>query len=280
MNMKPFYSPCEINKNHAHAEGLTALFLFNENQGNSCRNLIEDENNISLSNTSWVDLGIESNSNGEIGTIDNTNQIVNSDCGTIILKFKSNVSFNDGLNHFLFGQLGVSNNVGDFYLFKNGVDLYFLLYDATTFHYVILKTSKVPNWETGTQITLQWDRNQSIFNSDNMVFNIDGEYATPDLSGGETSWSTFTVNSSLSILNDLLNPTWFANGCIEYLNIYNKIVDVNILKDIYQDPYAMVYKPNYLSNFIGAYAPQLLPTTMDKRHKHFGANALPLGIGL
>ena len=75
MNRKPFYnSPYVINNNHAHAEGLTALFLFNENQGNSCRNLIDNENNISLSNTSWVSLGIESNSNGEIGTIDNTNQ--------------------------------------------------------------------------------------------------------------------------------------------------------------------------------------------------------------
>ena len=101
-----------------------------------------------------------------------------------------------------------------------------------------------------------------------------------EMEGGGQQILPFTVNSSLSILNDLSNPTWFANGCIEYLNIYNKIVDVNILKDIYQDPYAMVYKPNYLSNFIGAYAPLPLPTTMDKRHKHFGPNALPIGIGL
>jgi len=278
MNMKPFYSPCEINKNHAHAEGLTALFLFNENQGDSCRNLIDNENNISLSNTSWVDLGIESNSNGEIGTIDNSNEtIINSIEGTVIAYFKSFSSFNDNLIRNIF-----TNNTNNGLIFgkysTNTLWLYFS--DGSTSHYIQVAGSDVPTWETGVCIAWRWDLNNALQGANHLAISINGVLVTPVSAVRATTWATTAKVANIGILNDYSTVTNEANGELQYLFTYSKAIPDNLVKSIYETPYAMVYKPNYLSNFIGAYAPQLLPTTMDKRHKHFGANALPIGIGL
>ena len=281
MKRKPFYSPCVINKNHAHAENLVAAFLLNENTGNSCRDLLQDENDMSLTEDLFTYDGIEVNSINNYGLIANTgNEVVNSEAGTIIMSIKFNSIFNNGASNQLIGGSGnIRTTSGALLLLKNSDNtMYFFLRDSSN-HYSTYKTGQFPNWMTGQQIAMQWDRANIISYGSNLSLNLDGVDLSPFNTVSATSWNSYTVDP-LCVLNDLVALNFQANAVLEYLYIYNKVLSSETIKSIYQDPYAMVYKPNYLSNFIGAYAPLPLPTTMDKRHKHFGANALPIGIGL
>ena len=279
MNRKPFYnSPYVINNNHAHAQSLTSAFFINENSGNSCRNLIDNENNISLNNMTWTANGISNITNSQYGVLDNSNEtIINSIEGTVIAYFKSFSFFNDNSIRNIF-----TNNIKDGLIFgkyaTNTLWLYFN--NNSTSHYIQVVSSDVPTWETGVCIAWRWDLNNDLQGANRLAISINGVLVTPFSATRATTWNTNPKVSNIGILNDYSILANEANGELQYLFTYSKAIPDNLVKSIYDDPYAMVYKPNYLSNFIGAYAEQILPTTMDKRHKHFGANALPIGIGL
>ena len=282
MDRKPFYSPCVINNNHHHAENLVGGYLLNNMTGIVCHDYSKNGHDCNLSENLFNSQGVYSTSVNQEGIIQNTNNsLINSEEGTILIYLKSYTPFLGGKDHMVFGfQAG---SVGDFMILKNLQNrLYFIFQDDVGQH--IIRIGAISTWETGTLLCVQWRRTSAIWNSDNMVFNINGDYVSPAAVSGETSWNLFNVNQSMYILNNKTNifgaQKPYFDGEFHYFYIYNKVLSLETIKSIYQDPYAMVYKPNYLSNFIGAYAPQLLPTTMDKRHKHFGANALPIGIGL
>ena len=219
------------------SSGLVAAYKFNEGTGDSAKDELGGEP-IALTNISYVGNGIEANANGEIGVFDNTSQIINLRKGTLVLKYKSNTIFADGANRFIFGILGPSNDSGDFYLFKNINDLYFLFHDGVGLHYIIIQSAKIPNWNNGTQIALQWDKDTIIANGDKMAFNIDGSYVVPDLSGNETSWVDNALSNNIGILNDYgdQNGDRFANGIIDYLYFFNNIKTASELSEIEADP--------------------------------------------
>ena len=279
MNRKPFYnSPYVINNNHAHAQSLTSAFFINENSGNLLNDTSKNKKNISLNNMTWTANGISNTSNSQYGVLDNSNEtIINSIEGTVIAYFKSFSFFNDNSIRNIF-----TNNTNNGLIFgkysTNTLWLYFS--DGSTSHYIQVVGSDVPTWETGVCIAWRWDLNNALQGANHLAISINGVLVTPVSAVRATTWATTAKVANIGILNDYSTVTNEANGELQYLFTYSKAIPDNLVKSIYETPYAMVYKPNYLSNFLGAYAPSILPTTMYKRHKHFGANALPIGIGL
>lgn len=213
--------------------------------GNKLFDLSGNNKNVALTNTTWgrdkYGYAIEVNASGEYGTLINSSPaVVDSEKGTIVLYFKSNLVFNDGSIHFLFGSRGAGNTVGDFWLTKWSSNvLYFHLTDAVAAHYINFDSTHFPNWQTGHQITVQWDRNNAIWNSDNLVLLVDGVYRTPTGQGNETGWNSFTVDTPLGILNDAENTSRDADGLLSYLDNYKEVLSQSAIRDIYRNPFCM-----------------------------------------
>lgn len=239
-------TPVEIDQNHAHVSGLQAAYIFN----NTCKDY---RGNFNLNPvTGTYDTGLRTDANGEYANLDNTAQVVGPDVGTIVLKFTSDSAFTDSATRNLFGSwFDTSSTVGDFSLVKiAGNILLFYIFDIdyANRHHVYLNPASIPNWQTGTQISILYDKDNVIYDSKNMAFNIDGSFVTPSGSKDADGWGTYTVND-LYVGNNKKDTNEFANGVIEYLYIYNTVLSAATLTDIYGSPYAM-FKAKSLSIFI------------------------------
>ena len=238
-NQKPLRSSV-LDRNHRHAKGLQACCLFND-KATKVWDFTRNGNVLDVVNASWVADGMQFDANGEYAELDNINQVVNNDEGAIILHVKSLSSIGDGILRSIFGSVGAVPAAGRFGLWKNGSSrLDFLLRDASVaLHRIQVNGSKVPNWETGTQIALLWRRSDPFWNGDSMVINVDGNHVTPDVVTSEVNWSSTTVNTPLAVGNDMGATTRYANCIFSYVYIYNRILNETILKNIYKKPYAM-----------------------------------------
>lgn len=237
--------PVEIDQNHAHVTGLQAAYIFN----NSCKDY-HGNFNLSLVNGTY-DTGLRCDATGERADLDNTAQVVGSDIGTVVLKFTSDSVFADSASRGLFANWGGSNDEGDFFIFKNSANTLLMGFvDDTGSHRIVIGSSDLPNWQTGTQIAMQWDQSSTIYDSKNIACNVDGSYVTPGGSTSPTSWNSFTVGD-IDAGNDNASGSgaFFANGVIEYLYIYNTVLSEATLADIYSSPYAM-FKARPLSVYI------------------------------
>lgn len=197
-------------------------------------------NSIALTNTSWVDGGLKSDSIGEHGVLDNTDsKVVNTAVGTIILKFTSLSAFNDATSRVLFGVL--TSGKGRFVLEK-GADgrLWIMMWDNLNNHYINFLSAKIPNWQTGTQISFLWRNDSAIWNSDNMVCNIDGAHVTPSAANRETGWNVFSTLSNLGFLGNATG-TSFANGTMEYAYYFNQLKTEEELATEYNYPGSIFY---------------------------------------
>jgi len=228
---------------HPHTDGLVAHYLFN-GRALSVSDLTQNQNDSDVVGAEYVPEGLRFDGNNKYSALDNTKQRVNSEAGTIIIKFRSLSSFGDSVSRCLFGSYGTSAE-GDFVVLKlSDNNLYFLLRDTGGEHWV--RISEPPGWETGVQVSVLWNRSKAIWNSDNMVININGVHTTPQASGSETSWNSFTVTSDLYVGNDADNTNDESNGIVEWLSIRNKVLSAGQLKDIHEDPYNMFGYVKYM----------------------------------
>jgi hypothetical protein len=242
MYEKPMETPhIELPLGHPHLDGLQAWHLFNE-QGNKVFDWTGNGNDLSVVDADWYGDGLRFDANEEYALLDNTDQIINSEVGTMVIRYKSLSSIYDGENRSLFGFRGAANDNGDFWVVKStGSDVYFIITDNVGPHYIYAVDTFFPNWENGFQLTLQWDRSNAIYTSQKLAINVDGNYV---LTGyvNATAWNTFTVASNLAIGNDyddilVENPTSHCNGIISDFRIYNKILNTDMIKDICENRY-------------------------------------------
>ena len=222
---------------HPHAESLLAHYLFN-GRALSVIDLTQNQNDLSVVGATYVPAGLKFSANNQYAVLDNTKQVVNSEAGTVIIGFKSLSAFADA-SRVLFGSYGNASGEGDFVIITSGL-LYFLFRDSVAEHWVRLPGP--PTWETGVQIAILWDRNKAIWNGDNIVININGVHSTPQGSSLETSWNSFDVNSTLYVGNDAGDTSKECNGVFEYVSIHSKALREDLLKNIYENPYALSRK--------------------------------------
>ncbi len=274
MIIKPAIGNDNINLEHPHTDGLVACYNMNDN-GNVCSDMLRNKHDIPLIGTSWETNGLQANANNEYGLLDNTgNNVINSNVGTIVMRFKSLSIFDDGAERFLIDN--ESLGFRRFTLYKAaGNKLIFSVRDNVATHRVRLIAAQVPTWKTDVQIALIWRNDKVIWDAKGMVFNINGVHIVPFDSALAESWNTFTLIDTIVAMNST-NFARSANGTMEYLRIYNKILSEETLKDIYENPYAMFYKPNMLCNLFGAFSSGIL----TKQNQIFGSNAFPIGQGV
>lgn len=212
------------------SKGLVAAYN-KQVSGASWLDLTGKEHDIVLTNTTWVADGLGAkvpSARGNLSNIGNT--VLNSQAGTVVFYFVSDSAFGDGINRRVFGNS--ASGLGQFYLYKNTSGfLYFSFYD-TSYHYVSNKVATFPHWSTtGHQIAIVWDRSSAVFGAHNMIINVDGVHVTPFSSAGTTSWSSFSVNTDLGVLNDHVG-TFYANGAMAYQYIFNKALTATELTAI------------------------------------------------
>ena len=237
MNRKPKNKKeARLNFGHDHSDGLVAAYLFNDNS-NEVFDWTKNSNDLLVNNAVYTDDGMEFLANNQYASLNNANGAVSNEEGTLIVDFKSNVVFADSVIHTIFGVLAATT--GDFTLVKwSDNSLYFLLRDSAGNHYITLRTSSFPDWQTGVQIAIIWNRNTPIWNSDNMVYNINGVNTLPVGAAGETGWLSHSTNSSLYVGNDSSDTTRYVNGCVKRLYLYNKALEEDKIKSIYESSYA------------------------------------------
>jgi len=272
---KPLETPAYLNMLHPHADGLVASYLFNE-RGGKVFDYTRNQNYLSITNATWAANGLQFDASGEYASLDNTNQVVNSQSGTITIYFKSLSAFNDNGARTLFGSYSGAVGVGAFVLVKTAANaLMFIMHDGT-FHYIRMNSAPV-KWQTGFYLTIQWDRQNAIYGGYNMAFNYDGKYITPDTTLNATNWNNYTINTPLGVGNDITATTNHCNGIISEGNFYNKVLPESTLKSLNDNPYSMYYQPsNVFLNLMGAY-----PGAGKKQDSiYYGANAFPIGRGL
>lgn len=272
---KPLETPSYLNPDHEHAEGLKAAYLFND-QGGKVFDYTRKKNDLSITNASWVADGLQCNANGEYALLGNTNQVVNSDRGTVILRFKSLGAITDGIIRVIFGRWGMSWFPGDFVIFKYSNDnVYFGLRSDADLRYAYYAGSNFTTWTTGIQIAVKWDKDNTVSGSNYLAMNVNG-VNIPSIGGVLTpGWNSFTVGS-MAIGNDTANTTLHANSVFKYSYLYNKVLSDDVLKSIYEDPYSMFYNPsNMFLSLLGSYK-----SGLKIKQNYYGANAFPIGRGL
>lgn len=219
----------------AVTDGLFAAYN-KQSEGSNWNDLTGNGNTIPLTNTSWESAGLQANANGEFGIFDNSSYQLNVNIGTIIMQFKSLSAFTDGLRRVLLGEASSSVFYRDFALTKNeGSTLFFYFREVTTTHLIGVNSNKVPNWLTGTQIAVAWDRENDIHGSNRMVLNIDGVHVTPDIALNTDSWGYHGVEPNTYILNNHANTSQHANGVSEYMYFFDVVKTEAELADIYAD---------------------------------------------
>jgi hypothetical protein len=245
---KPTETPAiEIPAGDIIADGLQAMYLFNE-QGKRVFDWTQNGNDLSVYYGNFgsdkdVGSGFACTANNHGLILDNTNQVVSSKKGTIIIKFKSFGPFGDGVSHGLFGRWANIFGVGNLAISKfSNNQLYFILQDSIAVsRFITLYAASVPTWQTGTQIAMLWDNVNPIFNGDNISANINGVHTVPDRSINATSWTNFAIRTALAIGNDYSDTTHFCNGIISYCLIYNKVLSETTLKYIKNNTWDWAY---------------------------------------
>ena len=272
---KPLETPTYLNQDHEHAEGLKAAYLFND-QGGKVFDWTQNQNDLSITNASWVADGLQFDANGEYADLDNTSQVIGSDRGTVILRFRSLTAITDGVMRHLFGKLGAAWTDGDFVIFKHSNDsVYFGLKSGADLRYAHYAASNFTTWTTGIQIAVKWDKDNTISGSNYLAMNVNGVNIPP--AGGVLTpgWNSFTVGS-MAIGNDFDDTTRHSNCVFEYIYPYNIVLSDDMVKSIYQDPYSMFYNPsNIFLSLLGSYK-----SGLKIKQNYYGANAFPIGRGL
>jgi hypothetical protein len=213
------------------SSGLVAAYN-KQAYGSSWVDLTNNGNGIALTNTSWETDGLQANASGEYGTFDNANSIINCYGGTIVVQLKSLSIVTDNTKRYIFGTR--STTIGDFYLAKlNDNILYLIFHDGVENHYIGINAGLLPGWQEGIFIAIQWDINNTIYDSKNIAFNINGVYVVPSISGVATSWTIFAVKQYLGVLNDYAYTTRYANGIMEYMYIFNTVKTASELAAIH-----------------------------------------------
>lgn len=234
---KPFETPIvNIPIGHTHAEGLIAHYLFN-GSGKTVYDVTNNQNNLSVVGAEYVPKGLKFIGNGEYSSFNNTRQRINSEEGTIIIKFKSLSEFSNSTRRCLFGHYKISSGVFTISKFPDNY-LYFLLRDDVREHWI--RITEPAGWESGVQITALWNRTKNIWNNDNIVLNINGINITPQSQSYETSWNSFTIDTSLYVGNDASNTNYYCDGIIEYLSIRDTVIRAELLQGIYENPHEML----------------------------------------
>ena len=227
-----------LNDQHEHSKGLQASYLFNQ-KGEKVFDYTKNKNELSVVNASYVADGLQFDANGEYADLDNTKQIVNSEVGTIVMKFKSLSVFADSALRHLFGKWDAATP-GTFSIQKSSSNsLFFLLLDGAI-HYIRINSAP-STWQTGIQLAVSWDRSNVIADGNKMAFYIDSVYTTPDSTLTANSWNQHTVSNNLYIGNDVADTNNEANSIFEYVNIYNKVLSESTLKSIKKKPYDNFY---------------------------------------
>ena len=235
-NKKPLRSPCVLNRAHRHANGLQACYLFNDN-ATKVWDFTRNGNTLDVTNATWVADGIQFDANGKYAALDNTNQIVHQNAGTLLFYIRSLSAFTDGTFRMIFGQLGAGYSTGDFFIEKDVDDnLYFLIRDTGN-HYITAVPSDFPNWQSGFMFGVHWDKNKTVHDSVNMAFSYNGNYINPTNKVNATTWDC-TLKSTLHFGNDVGVTTRFFNGIFSHASIYSRVLNETELKNIYRKQYA------------------------------------------
>ena len=256
---------------------MVACYVMNDYGCKSISDLTQNGHTGIVNAGTWVYDGFQCNAISQGIILNNTgNKIVNSEQGTIILYVRGLANIVSGTARNLFGKYG-TGSLGDFAaLLGSNNRLYFLLFD-TSLHYVAIESTKIPNWQKGTQIVLQWDRNNIIANADKIVIAIDGKRQVADYQTRETAWSTINIGTSLALGNDYDNAAIYANASIQTCYIFNSVLNEKILLNFYQNRYDIFYSQEEIYNQLLINFSGLLPTLQNNI---FGANAFPIGQGV
>lgn len=230
----------KLNRRHPLARGLSACWLMNERSGNVLYDLAKHGNGI-ITGASWVPDGLEINAANEQISLASDRHI-NWDRGSIALKFKSNVVFNDSVDHYLFGSRGPTNNAGDFFINKYSDNImFFLFYDVQT-HYVSYTSPDIPNWQEWSSYVYRWSNGVELskIETSSMTLHVDG---IETLTGSEvqnSTWNSYIMDSIYGIGNDPERGTaQYADGIFEYFYIYDRAITDEEIKWIHREPYAM-----------------------------------------
>lgn len=214
---------------------LVGSYLLENGSGSSAQDKSGNGKDITLTNTSWEDYGLRTNASGEYGTINNDeDDFVDSEIGTIVLGVKSIGAVNDGVQRCFVGNFTLSALQEIAFVKHSDNNLYAYLRDTSN-HYVAIGAAKLSNWTTGIQIAMLWRRSGAIWNSDNIVINVDGVNQTPDTQLGETSWVEFNVDNPLYILNNKDDTTKHANSDLKYAYFYKRVLSEAELAYIYNN---------------------------------------------
>lgn len=254
---KPCETPSRLNLAHPHAQGLVASYLFN-GQGSKVFDYTCNQNELSVVGASYVADGLECNSNGEYILLDNTNQVVHSDRGTILMYLKSYTPFTDNTQHYLFRSLGGGAGM---YVQKSAANtLIFSIDDGPTARYVTYNNE--PNgWETGFLLGAHWDKDNDVNAPHKFSISVNGEFLPVSSSSNSAVLNSFTF-PDVYFLNNSSVFTNFFNGVCEFLNLYDYNVSLEIIKDIKKNNYAMydVYSNIMFSFFFSVSVPLVITT--------------------
>lgn len=229
-----------LKRDHPMLKGLAGYYRWNR-----LIDLSGNSNDIFSINTSLVPKGLQTDANGEFGALNNTGEIlVNADTGTIITYVQSYSAFSDSAIRVIFGRNGPTAAAGDFAIAKNNDNNFYIIMAAgETPSYALYNASHFSNWQTGQQLAILWDRNNSPY----IALFIDGKFQNPNSSAG-LPWSDFTVNSNLAVLNDILDTTRYFNGVCSFMYIYNRVLSEEEIRSIYLDPDLLI-DPVFSSTF-------------------------------
>jgi len=265
---KPANIGCYLNKEHPHADGLVASYLFHEKTGKLVANYCRNETDSLYAE--WTPYGAKADSNAKYGVIDNTGEkLINSAKGTIVCGMRSQSAFDEGVLRKYFGNS--TSGAGLFRIYKNtGNTLIFMLEDSVGVHWIKNISSSFPNWTTGNQVSFLWNRTQVIKSIYNMVISVDGVHETPNSHYLATGWNAFTVYDTMYQFNDQ-DLDAHSNSELKYQYIYSKDLSERVLKSIKESPYEMFETPNVL---------QYLSSTEEFFNKPEMAGATGCSIGI
>jgi len=253
---KPCETPSRLNLAHPYAQGLVASYLFN-GQGSKVFDYTCNQNDLSITGASYVADGVQFDANGEYALLDNTNQVVNSDRGTILMYIKSYESFTDGILHFLFRCFSPGLDI----LLAKKADstLQFYFYNGLTVRYI--KIAEPEGWESGVLIGAHWDKDNKVFDGiRNFAISVNGEFKTITSASNSNALDSFTV-PDMYLFNHSDENLPFDGVC-KFAYLYNCNIPLETVKSIHKDPYSMynVYSNVMFSFFFSVSLPLVITT--------------------
>jgi len=256
MIMKPLYS----NNFPKKDQGLIVSYLFNHGQGELIHNYaLDNELNATMTSTTkplWVSNGLDFRST--LSYVEAARNVkMEPTKFTLVFRFllrtigvskvffvKSASNWNGGFSCYTQASNSIRFNL-------KGIVIDIPFTDTSEYHTCICK------WD-GSYISIQ----------------IDKSTVTPVYTGAQslTSTGAFTLGGDKIFLSN-----YSMDGFVEYFRFYNYVLSEDAVNTLIESPYEEFKSISLLSSLLGSYVE---PFTMAKRIKYFGANALPLGIGL